>query len=110
MSEEKPTNFEDVNANQEVIVDDPKLTLWYKEGFRFALNYLHAIIPKQGEHELNQVNFKDFVNSNLLDFEIEDDYFENHKIIVNNPSYPHGLCPGPDGTCVSCPASGIRPV
>lgn len=102
MSNEEPTKTE-IGPNGETIISDPELAKWYKEGFRFAINFLYSIVPSQSDQQMNQENFKNHVNNILQTIKIEDNFFENHPILPANENYPQGLCPGPDGTCIDCP-------
>jgi hypothetical protein len=81
---------------------------WYKEGFRFAINYIYVSILKSGDTRVDPKLFREYLDD-LLDIGIEDDYFVKHPF--NNGNYPSGQCPGDSpGTCIQCADEGIRPI
>lgn len=82
---------------------------WYDLGFRFAINYLHAIMPESSDESFDKETFKNFLDD-VLNQGVEDDYFEKHPF--NDPSnYPPGMCPGDRlGTCIQCADRAITPL
>lgn len=81
---------------------------WYKEGFRFAINYIYASMLKTGDNRVDPTAFKSYLDD-LLDIGVEEDYFEKHPF--NDGSYPSGQCPGDvPGTCIQCADTGVRPI
>lgn len=81
---------------------------WYKEGFRFAINYIYVSILKSGDTRVDPQLFKDYLDD-LLDIGVEEEYFVKHPF--NNGNYPGGQCPGDTpGTCIQCADKAVVPI
>lgn len=86
-------------------IKDPVAKMWYDNGVLFALNYVHAIFPR--DQSFTRETFKDFINQTLSDENsgdlIHDKYFVDRPFSEDNSNYPDGLCPGvPPTTCIQC--------
>src|SRR6476661_8958376 len=89
-------------------IKDDVAKKWYDFGFRFAINYIHAILPESSNVELNQENFKAFLAKELVEG-VNEKFFIEHPF--NPGNYPGGQCPGDTpGTCIQCSDVGIRPL
>jgi hypothetical protein len=112
---EEVTAPAEVAAPMEATVEKEKIEdyyakRWYNEGFRFAIHYIHAMLPlaHPEQKELNRANFKAELARILL-IGIDDNYFRDHPFSVGN--YPDGQCPGDrPGTCIQCADPNIRPL
>ena len=85
---------------------------WYKEGFRFAINYIHEILPARSTEDdvkyLIKDDFKEFLDD-VLNVGIDPNYFRDHPF-NSSIGYPTGQCPGDrPGTCIQCADGAITP-
>lgn len=87
------------------MITNPTAKKYYKEGFRFAINFLHAVSQEQGEQF--QKALRGLIDNNLT-FGVDDNYFTDHPFVDNGP-YPKSQCPGPDGRCIECPDANLKP-
>jgi hypothetical protein len=90
-------------------ITDEVAKKWYKEGFRFAINWIHEVLPEtnSGKH-LTKDDFEEFLDD-ALNEGVDPDYFKDHPF-NSSDRYPVGQCPGDVvGTCIQCADGAITP-
>lgn len=108
---------ETVNQDAPTTIEDEVAQRWYDTGFKFALNYLFAWIPKSSDKEFNQEMFKALVQQVIGDEDkngekvIDEQYFERLHFYQGDNRYGN-KCPDPDdpNVCIPCTTYWIQPV
>lgn len=105
-------NTEKTDAQDEPeVIDDAIAQRWYNTGFKFAVNYLLAWIPKETEEHFDKATFIELVNAVIGDGVIDDKYFEKIHFYQGDNSYGRN-CPDPTdpSVCIPCAGSMVQAV
>jgi hypothetical protein len=101
-------NQQEPQEPMSIPIKSPMGRRWYLEGFRFAVNYLHAKMlepraPGDPTDDIIDPNIFRLFVSRRVGEGVDDAYFTTHRFFSDNNEYPDGQCPGTPGHCADCP-------